>query len=305
MADNPAVDEYNKLVSSANKSGSGRTHPEDRFQSSTLQLSDSDNDEQNERKQRSRPARIQAQSRSRSRSAAAGSSRPGVNYILPTNKRGIVTGNTGVKGVISDAIAFDNARQQQRDMRRNESGLAGLSTQPEAGQEADALMRGKGRQAHEPETYDGNSDSDVDVDEDFIKEWMHNRVNQVVSYPTHAVPSSRRNLGLMAVDADTYLTIVDSSPPHLTVVVLIHNPDSETSLDVAEALDQVALSSTSSKVRFIMLGHDEAEMNEEGVPAILTYREGEMVDSLIRVQDMLNLQKPGSLAIKLTALLKS
>jgi hypothetical protein len=291
MAVNAASDELEAIIASSQNRT--EVHPEDdpRYSHrhakgiSSLNLSDSeDDDNQHEPTAASAPN-------------IPTISGPGGNYILPKSQ---FNGNTGVKGVIADARDFDRARREDRAMRKTEINLSSLALDGRNGEHR-SLMKS---QRHEPETVDSDSDPELENDDEFMARWRSARLNTVVSYADRPA-SNVRNAGLMAVDAETYLTIVDSSSAHLTVIVLIHNPESDDSIDIAEALDEVA-SSHGGKQRFIMLGHEDAEMSEAGVPALLVYRNGDLIDTLVRLQDIVaSSAGKGSLANKLRGVLRS
>jgi hypothetical protein len=128
------------------------------------------------------------------------------NYYMPSHIRS--EANTGPKGVIADAQAFEQAKKQAR--------------------------RFTWKKSPPPTQYSVNAwhEKDVSSDEDnedsFMKEWRAARlrelqnVGQRIRSRTNS-PSRRIYGNFPLVDAEGYLDALDKSSPETTVVVYIYN----------------------------------------------------------------------------------
>ncbi|KAF2087973.1 thioredoxin-like protein [Saccharata proteae CBS 121410] len=199
-------------------------------------------------------------------------------YYLPSNRS---EANTGPKGVIADAQAFEQAKKSQR-FSLFRGGSNGPMPKPRG------FMEGR-----IDEKTPSRSASDED-DDTFMSRWRESRLKQLQHTPKNMLnrstsrsrtdsPSSRGYGKLMAVDADGYLETVDNSSPSTTVVVFIYDDRSEISNMVEECLRTLAR--RHGMVRFIKFHYKDAEMNVAGVPAVLAYRGGEKFAGLVPVMD--------------------
>ncbi|KAK8209495.1 phosducin [Phyllosticta capitalensis] len=173
--------------------------------------------------------------------------------------------NTGPKGVIADAQAFEQAKKCQR---------------------FSLFTRGKNGGAKSDSEKSGSED-------DFMARWRENRLRELQNGPRPrntsrsqsrtGSPSSRAYGKLVAVDSDGYLDAIEKSPSATTVVVFIYDNKSEISNMVEECL--ATLARRHGMVKFIKFHYEDAEMNEAGVPAILAYRGGDKFAGLVPVTD--------------------
>ncbi|KAK7537836.1 phosducin [Phyllosticta citricarpa] len=172
--------------------------------------------------------------------------------------------NTGPKGVIADAQAYEQAKKSQR---------------------FSLFTRGKNGGAKSDSEKSGSED-------DFMARWRENRLRELQNGPkrirsrsrsTTGSPSARSYGRLVAVDSDGYLEAIEKSPSATTVVVFIYDDQSEISNMVEECL--ATLARRHGTVKFIKFHYEDAEMNEAGVPAILAYRGGDKFAGLIPVTD--------------------
>jgi hypothetical protein len=130
------------------------------------------------------------------------------NYYMPSHIRS--EANTGPKGVIADAQAFEQAKKQAR--------------------------RFTWKKSPPPTQYSVNAwhEKDVSSDEDnedsFMKEWRAARlrelqnVGQRIRSRTNS-PSRRIYGNFPLVDAEGYLDALDKSSPETTVVVFVYSDD--------------------------------------------------------------------------------
>lgn len=200
------------------------------------------------------------------------------NYYMPSHIRS--EANTGPKGVIADAQAFEQAKKQARRF---------------------TWKKGSSPQQYNVTAYqDERLSSDEENDGGFMKQWRESRLRELQNagqrIRSRTNSPSRRIYGSMpAVDGEGYLDAIEKTPSDTVVVVFIYNdlvrlhaqllphksnpPQSEISNMVEEYMRQVA--KRNDTVRFIKLHNADAEMEEEGVPAVLAYRGGDKFAGLV------------------------
>ncbi|KAH7067654.1 thioredoxin-like protein [Paraphoma chrysanthemicola] len=185
------------------------------------------------------------------------------NYYMPSHIRS--EANTGPKGVIADAQAFEQAKKQARRFTWKKTTPPPTQYSVNAWHEKDAS-------------------SEEDNEDSFMKEWRAARlrelqnVGQRIRSRTNS-PSRRIYGNFPLVDAEGYLDAIDKSSPETTVVVFVYSDDSQVTREVEACMREVALRNDTT--RFIKLHNSEAEMEEEGLPAILAYKRGDKVAGLV------------------------
>ncbi|KAL7271201.1 hypothetical protein RUND412_006054 [Rhizina undulata] len=177
---------------------------------------------------------------------------------------------TGVKGVLADAQSYESARRREQKAR-TQSNYGGYTAQPEP--PAPAVSKDRS--------------SDVESgDEDFVRTWRKNRLQELKSgvATTRRQSPSKRNYGRVEhVDASGYLDAVEKVSSDTIVVVTIYNDQSSESRFVEDCLNTLARRYTTT--RFVKLHYTEAEMDVAVVPAILAYKDGDLFANLMRVVD--------------------
>jgi hypothetical protein len=127
------------------------------------------------------------------------------NYYMPSMRS---EANTGPKGVIADAQAFEQAKKAAKRFTWKRS------ASPTAAYSAAAW-------------HDKDASSEDDGDDSFMKEWRAARlrelqnVGQRIRSRTNS-PSRQIYGGFPLVDAEGYLDAVDKSPADTTVVVFVY-----------------------------------------------------------------------------------
>jgi hypothetical protein len=208
------------------------------------------------------------------------------NYYMPSLRS---EANTGPKGVIADAQAFEQAKKQARRFtwKKNQS-------PPE--------------QYNVTAWHEKDASSEEDGDDSFMKEWRAARlrelqnVGQRIRSRTNS-PSRRVYGNFPLVDAEGYLDAVDKSSPETTVVVYIYDDNVST-----PPLPQLSLSNTfqtqssvddevdacmrevakrNDTVRFVKLRGEDAEMDPAVLPAVLAYKRGDKFADLLPLLDQL------------------
>jgi hypothetical protein len=209
MASSAAQDEFNALF---NKNGysSGKSHPEDRVSRSStstpraerspspaqsfLNLEDDDDDDDDD---------------DNTAEDLAVKAMRGTYYIPRTARQA----NTGPKGVIADAQAFEQARRQAQSIRS-------VARRP---------ARASPPAAYKSEDSKGSSsEGDMDDEEDarFLESWRQKRLLELGQRSTNGAlgRSGKKVYGdLRRVDAEGFLNAVEGSPQDTVVIVLIHD----------------------------------------------------------------------------------
>ncbi|KAI9831342.1 MAG: hypothetical protein M1819_005116 [Sarea resinae] len=234
-------------------------HPED--SDSSLDLSESEKEVETEKKniRGTRASQVPAM--------------PSSDYHLPSNK---FQANTGPKGVIADAHAFEQAKRDQ--LRVRQSRTSGRND-VESGAFTFFSEKNNVRET--------SSSPDEHHEQSFLQTWRENRLKELKTGPDPRTrrqsPSKRRYRTLETVDAAGYLDAVEKVPADTTVVVCISDDDSDVSKLVEDCLMHLARKFDTT--RFVKLHYDEAEMDPVSIPALLVYREGDLVDKLMPLID--------------------
>ncbi|KAF1943811.1 phosducin [Clathrospora elynae] len=187
------------------------------------------------------------------------------NYYMPSMRS---EANTGPKGVIADAQAFEQAKKQARRFTWKKNAQ---STQ------------------HSASAYhEDKASSDEDGEDGFMKQWREARLRELqnvgerIRSRTNS-PSRRIYGGMPLVDGEGYLDAVDKTASGTTVVVFIYNKDSEDNKDPRAKMEAVMrdVAKRNDTVRFVKMHNDDAEIEDAGVPAVLAYKGGEKFADLI------------------------
>ncbi|PVH99433.1 thioredoxin-like protein [Periconia macrospinosa] len=190
------------------------------------------------------------------------------NYVLPSIRS---EANTGPKGVIADAHAFEKARKQARRFTWSKK------TSPESYTVT----------AYHDEK---QNSSDEDGEESFMRQWREARLKELQTVGqrirSRTTSPSRRVYGNMpAVDGEGYLEAIEKVARDVTVVVFIYDDRSDASNAVEQCMYEVARRNDTT--RFVKLHYEDAEMESAGIPAVLAYKNGEKFAQLVPVLDEL------------------
>ncbi|KAJ5746040.1 hypothetical protein N7520_011222 [Penicillium odoratum] len=181
------------------------------------------------------------------------------NYHIPKNT---FEANTGPKGVIADAQAFERARK--KSFRRTLLNAAGFD------QNGPAFAKPESQPLS-----DGSSGSEDDEEERFMRKWRASRMQALQNRQARRPSPRGRHYGQVDnVDAGGYLDAIEKVTSSTVVVVCIYDPNSEESSIVEECLNTIA--GRQSTTRFIKLHHEIAEMDHIQAPALLAYRAGDV-----------------------------
>ncbi|KAI6085508.1 thioredoxin-like protein [Hypoxylon rubiginosum] len=259
----PAQEEFRELLDKNTDNGP-RVHPEDR---DYIRRETEDSDEDEDEEDRYRNAQIEAAMRVPTL---------GGDVKLPTASFNSHH-STGVKGVIADARAYEQARQSKwrnrvRAARRSVFGLKG-----DAPTTADAQS--------------GSSEEDDDEDS-FLQQWRESRRQELEKDAKNSIrnrrtsPSLRMFGRLDVVDALGYLDAIEKVGRETTVVVFVYDHECEVSGLIELAMRPLV--SAHPYIHFVKVHYEDIEFDNAAVPTILAYRnQGDLFANMTGIIDMI------------------
>ncbi|KAJ5587370.1 uncharacterized protein N7459_003135 [Penicillium hispanicum] len=284
-----AQEEFNQLVN--NNRDKYATHPEDR-DDEPYHSDDNDLDLDSSPPRHLRQRRtVDSSDENEDIDDDMVSSRSG-NYHIPNT---VFENNTGPKGVIADAQAFERARK--KSFRRTLLGVAGFDPN------GPAFGLGKSTREEPPAPVSEGSSGSEDDEERFMRKWRASRMQELQSRSMRRLSPRGRVYGRVDnVDAAGYLDAIEKVTPDAVVVVCIYDPNvsvstrfhlfvlldriltllqSDESAIVEECLVNIARRQTTT--RFIKLHREIAEMDHIKAPALLAYRGGEVFATIVDI----------------------
>ncbi|OQE83119.1 hypothetical protein PENNAL_c0034G02154 [Penicillium nalgiovense] len=255
-----AQEEFNQLVNS-NRSRF-TSHPEDH---------DSDphfSDDEPSSRLRSRQT---ADSSDEEEAADMVSSRTAnTNYHIPNT---VYEANTGPKGVIADAQAFERARK--KSFRRTLLSVAGLDSNSPS-------YSSKSTRDDAPLAGDQSSASEDDDEARFMRKWRQSRMQELQGRGNRRPsPRGRRFGSVETVDAVGYLDAIEKVTSDTVVVVCIYDQQFDDSAIVEECL--VTIAARQPTTRFVKMHQDIADMDHIKAPALLAYRGGDVFATIVDI----------------------
>lgn len=258
----PAEEEFHELINKNTDHGS-RVHPEDR-DTGSREGSESEEDEEDHFRQSKIDAAMRA---------------PTIRGEVKLPPAAFDSGrSTGVKGVIADARAYEEARQSTwrskvRAARRSVFGFADASKH--AGSQS------------------GDSDEDIDQDEEaFLQQWREARRQQIEAEIRNGIRNRRTSPSMHmygrfdTVDALGYLDAIEKVGRDTTVVVFVYDHECQVSSLIEAALRPLV--SANPVVHFVKIHYEDIEFDNAAVPTILAYRnQGDLFANLTGIIDMI------------------
>ncbi|KAH8909884.1 thioredoxin-like protein [Coniochaeta sp. PMI_546] len=247
----PAQEEFANLFA-RNTDDSSRSHPEDHGDAAYHSSGDEED--------RYRASQIDAAMRMPTFDSA-----PGVVDIKLPPASFDAGRTTGVKGVIADARAYENARRSKwKDrVRAARQSVFGISEAKSQGRSSDLDSEGSG--AEDPD------------EEAFLEQWRESRRRELESETAKGTIRNRRTSPsvriygrLDEVDALGYLDAIEKVGRETIVAVFVYDHECEVSAMVESAL--LNLVGAHPTVHFVKVHYDEIEFDPAAVPAILAYR---------------------------------
>ncbi|KAH8801599.1 thioredoxin-like protein [Xylogone sp. PMI_703] len=198
---------------------------------------------------------------------------------------------TGVKGVIADARAYEEAR---RNKFARETGGRGSSRSAgpkgNGGKRMSTFFRDKG----EGSDSEGDEENRImlgDDDEEFMERWRQARRLEMEKEGNdirnrRSSPSVRKYGRFDEVDALGYLDAIEKVGRATVVVVFVYDHECEVSQVIHDAL--APLVSQHPLVHFVKVHYEEIDFDNAGVPAILAYKnQGDLFANLTYVIDQI------------------
>ncbi|KAI1637696.1 thioredoxin-like protein [Biscogniauxia mediterranea] len=263
----PAQEEFNNFLDKNTYKGSS-VHPEDRDDDDNDDNHSHNNSDEDEEDQY-RNAQIDAAMRN-----------PSIGGDIKLPPASFDSGrSTGVKGVIADARAYEQARQGKwrSRVRAARRSVFGVGDMPKV-----------------PDTRSiGDSDEDLDPDEEsFLKQWRDARRQELEkearsNIRTRRTSPSLRTWGRMdTVDALGYLDAIERVGRDTTVVVFVYDHECQVSGLVESALRPLV--SAHNQVHFVKVHYEDIEFDNAAVPTLLAYRnQGDLFANLTGIIEMI------------------
>ncbi|KAL1798030.1 hypothetical protein ACET3X_004636 [Alternaria dauci] len=198
------------------------------------------------------------------------------NYYMPNLRS---EANTGPKGVIADAQAFEQAKKQARRFTWKSKNAVQQPAQYNVS-------------AYRDEKNASSSGSEDDMDEGFMRQWREARLKELqnvgerIRSRTNS-PSRRIYGGMPLVDGEGYLDAVDKTASGTVVVVFICNSDPRASVSKLYESVMHDVAKRNDTVRFVKMYNDDAEIEDTGVPAVLAYKGGDKFADIIPLKNAL------------------
>jgi len=294
MASSAAQDEFNALVS---EKSTPTKHPDDEARESSPESNHSEPERKSQREgQKNADSSDEEMAVTTSNSNSSMKSR----YFVPSLR---FDANTGPKGVIADAQAFERAKQEHGRL----AAVAHRFTKKFT------LAQSSVPHAYNTEEYRDRSSGEDEDDDGFMARWRKKRLMELqgkteMRQSRNTSPSQRQYGSLTTVNAEGYLDAIERVQRDTVVVVYIyddtvslhffffqhvksesvhadHFKQSEVSIVVEECVRELARAH--SRTRFVRLHYEEAEMEVAGVPAILAYKGGEKFAGLVPIMEEL------------------
>ncbi|KAI1075316.1 thioredoxin-like protein [Whalleya microplaca] len=259
----PAQEEFQNFLDNNTDNGP-RIHPEDRDDARKEAAENSDEDEED----RYLNAQIDAAMR-------APAMRPEMNLPPASFDSGR---STGVKGVIADARAYEQARQSKwrnrvRAARRSVFNFGDVS-KPAAPKSS-------------------HSDEEIDRDEDaFLQQWRESRRQELEAVAKNNIRNRRTSPSLRmfgrfdTVDALGYLDAIERVGRDTVVVVFVYDHECQVSGLIESALRPLV--TAHPQIHFVKVHYEDIEFDNAAVPTVLAYRnQGDLFANLTGIIDMI------------------
>ncbi|RHZ52226.1 phosducin family protein [Aspergillus thermomutatus] len=257
-----AQDEFNSLVTNNQEKFS--SHPEDRDNSDRDSEPPSDDDTNGDDH-----AHL---SDSEDFDGTAMGSRTNT-YQVPRTK---FDANTGPKGVIADAQAFERARK--RSFRRTLLSATGMDYSHHRSNSKSITDDANLLQNSSPPDCSASEEDE----EQFMRKWRESRMQELQNRKLRRASPRRKMYGSVEkVDAVGFLDAIEKVSSDTVVVVCVYDPESNVSSLVEDCLDTIARRQPT--VRFVKLDHEIAEMDHIDAPALLAYRAGDVFATIVEI----------------------
>ena len=207
---------------------------------------------------------------------------PGPSGPPPPPADGGNTVNTGPKGVIKDWQRYKQLETEKREeMEAERIALAKKLSMTCRTDREDQEAKERERKAQE------EIDALIDEEGEFLRDYMKKRMEELLEQNM----STKRNFGKIVdlYSDDDFLNAVDQEAKNVIVVIFIAEQDAPGCEAVYGCLTNIA--KDYDHIKFCRIFASTAGLSnafkDKGVPAILAYKSGEQIISLIRITDTL------------------
>ncbi|CAO2655422.1 Nn.00g104860.m01.CDS01 [Neocucurbitaria sp. VM-36] len=190
------------------------------------------------------------------------------NYYMPSLRS---EANTGPKGVIADARAFEQAKKQARRY---------------------TWKKNSAPTQYSVTAYHDERGSSDEEDDSFLRGWRQDRLRELqnagqrIRSRTNS-PSRRIYGGMPLVDGEGYLDAVEKTASGTVVVVFVFDHESKKDDDAHVEACMREVAKRNDTVRFVKLPNEIAEIQGAGLPAVLAYNGGEKFADVMALKDIL------------------
>lgn len=181
---------------------------------------------------------------------------------------------TGPKGVLSDYRRFEQVQKQEADHEKQEQ-LAQM--QREAVTCRSALDEEK-----------QTAKSELPSDEAFLRDYKARRMGELKEQASKGPAGQRRYFGnLLEIRGDKFADVIDNAPSNVFVIIHIYDEFLAACRSLNKALTKLAKMYPTAKFCRVQAEHVQVSdaFKKDGLPALLVYRNGEMVGNLLKVSD--------------------
>jgi hypothetical protein len=190
------------------------------------------------------------------------------------------SGNTGPKGVIKDWQRFKQLETEKREDAHLEKIALGKKLQ---------MSCKTAREEDEEKEREKRIEEELQelMNDDFMQEYMQKRMHEMMSLNNKNTKKFGELIHLRS--GEDFLTAVDSEEKTCTVIVLLHEPEVEGCETMLGCLR--CLAKDHKPVKFCEIFGSAAGLSKHfkvsGVPALLVYRDGQLISSFVRLTDQL------------------
>ncbi|ORY08278.1 thioredoxin-like protein [Basidiobolus meristosporus CBS 931.73] len=125
-------------------------------------------------------------------------------------------------------------------------------------------------------------ESDIDSDDEFFQQYRESRIRQI-----HSRSSKPRFGTVQRINSDQYIEAIDSETTNIPVVIHLYDHRYLECKRMNDCLDRIATRYVHAKFLKIPSVEADPDFDPIALPAILAYKNGELIANLIRVTEEL------------------
>ncbi|KAL3875736.1 hypothetical protein ACJMK2_033657 [Sinanodonta woodiana] len=187
--------------------------------------------------------------------------------------------NTGPKGVINDWREYKRLETEKRVEQEKERQALAKKLQITCRSHLD-----DDKEREKDEAFLKKIEKDIDEFEDeFLKEYRQKRIEEM----RRALENVPKFGNVIALTKDDFVDSIDKEKPQVTVIIHVY----EDKVKACEAMNGclICLAQEYSTTKFCKIKATEAKLSlkfsTKGVPALLIYKQGELIGNFIRLSD--------------------